>query len=65
MIADRLYLFLGSGNFLVTWSNSFPGHLTLEPDDVGNARVCGRHDAQWQEVLCQHDGKGVPVTPTN
>ena len=50
---------------MVTWSNSFSRHLSLEPDDVGDAGVSGRHDAQWQEVLCQHDRQGVPVAPAS
>jgi len=50
---------------MVAWSNSFSGHLSLKPDDVGDAGVSGRHDAQWQEVLRHHDRQAVPVAPAN
>jgi len=48
---------------VVARCNSFAGHLSFEPDDVGNASVRGWHDAQWQEVLCRHDRHRVPVAP--
>ena len=46
---------------MVTWSNGFSRHLSLEPDDGGDAGVGGRHDGQWQKVLCDHDRQGVPI----
>ena len=48
---------------MVAWCDGFAGHLSLEPDDVGDARVGGRHDGQRQEVLRYHDGQRVPVAP--